>query len=195
MISIQQVMGVCWIIFLVYWFISAQSVKSTQETRGWLGGNWYPILYLIGALFMINFRFLGRLGIPTKTLAIVLLPPAALVNVVVVILLIVGLIIAIAARRTLAGNWSNAVALKKDHELITTGLYQYVRHPIYTGMLLMFLGTALSLGTLGAFIGFLIILVGVLFKLKEEEALMTEHFAEEYIPYKKRTKTLIPFLW
>ncbi len=62
-------------------------------------------------------------------------------------------------------------------------------------MLLMFLGTALSLGTLGACIGFLIILVGILFKLKQEEALMTEHFAEEYISYKKHTKTLIPFLW
>jgi len=184
-----------WIIFVLYWFISAQSVKSTQETRGWLGGNWYPILYLIGALFMINFRFLGRLGIPTKTLAILLVPPTIVINVVIVILLIVGLIIAITARRTLAGNWSNAVALKKNHELITTGLYQYVRHPIYTGMLLMFLGTALSLGTLGSCIGFLIILVGILFKLKQEEALMTEHFAEEYMSYKKHTKTLIPFLW
>jgi len=195
MISIQQVVGVCWVIFVLYWFISAQSVKSTQETRGWLGGNWYPILYLIGALFMINFRFLGRLGIPTKTLAIVLLPPTALVNVVVVILLIVGLIIAIAARQTLAGTWSNAVALQKNHELIPSGPYQYVRHPIYTGMQPMFLGTVLSFGTLGACIGFLIILVGVLFKLKQEEALMTEHFAKEYMSYKKHTKTLIPFIW
>ncbi len=110
MITIRQVMVASWIIFVLYWFISAQSVKSTQETRGWLGGNWYPILYLIGALFMINFRFLGRLGIPTKTLAILLVPPTIVINVVIVILLIVGLIIAITARRTLAGNWSNAVA-------------------------------------------------------------------------------------
>src|SRR6266496_5334241 len=102
MITIQQVVAACWIIFVVYWYISAQSVKSIQETRGWLGGNWYPILYLIGFLLMVNFRFLDRIGVPTRTLAILLLPQTILVNVIVVIFLIVGLIIAITARRTLA---------------------------------------------------------------------------------------------
>ena len=144
---------------------------------------------------MINFKFLGRFGIPTDRLAMPLLQNTILINVMVVILLTVGLSIAILARRTLAGNWSGQVALKKGHELVTTGIYQYVRHPIYTGMLMMILGTALSLGTLGAAIGFLIILIGILLKLKQEEKLMAEHFAEEYESYKKRTKTLIPFLW
>ena len=180
---------------MLYWFISARSVKPIQETRGWLGGNWYPILYMIGFLFTANFRFLGRLGIPTDKLATLLLPHTIFLNIIVVILLIVGLVIAIVARRTLARNWSGAVALKEDHELITTGLYQHVRHPIYTGMLLMILGTELSFATLGAGIGFLIILVGILLKLKQEEALLTKHFAQEYLSYKKRAKTLIPFIW
>jgi len=195
MITIQQILLACWIIFVLYWFISARSVKPIQETRGWLGGNWYPILYLIGFLFTANFRFLGRLGIPTDKLATLLLPHAIFLNIIVVILLIVGLVIAIVARRTLARNWSGAVALKEDHELITTGLYQHVRHPIYTGMLLMILGTELSFATFGAGIGFLIILVGILLKLKQEEALLTKHFAQEYLSYKKRAKTLIPFIW
>ncbi|HLO13454.1 MAG TPA: isoprenylcysteine carboxylmethyltransferase family protein [Anaerolineales bacterium] len=180
---------------MLYWFISARSVKSIQETRGWLGGNWYSIFYLIGFLFVADFRFLGRFGIPVGKLAIVLLPPTVLLNAVVVLLLVAGLIIAIIARRRLAGNWSSVVALKKDHELITTGLYHYVRHPIYSGMLLMILGTVLSFGTLGACIGFLIILLGFLLKLRQEEALLAEHFAQEYLSYKKRTKVLIPFIW
>jgi protein-S-isoprenylcysteine O-methyltransferase Ste14 len=184
MTTIQQVILACWIIFILYWFISARSVKPVQETRGWLGGNWYPILYLIGFLFMINFRFLGRLGIPTNKLAILLLPHTTVLNSIIVILLIAGLIIAIAARRTLARNWSGAVALKEDHELITTGPYKYVRHPIYTGMLLMISGTALSVATLGACIGFFIILVGVLLKLRQEEALLTKHFSQGYLSYK-----------
>ena len=196
MITIQQFVAICWVIFLLYWFISAWTVKSIQETRGWLRGSWHSIFYLlIGSLLMVNFRFLSRLGVPTETFAMILFQHTSLQNVAVVILLIVGLIVAILARRTLAGNWSGAVALKEDHKLITTGLYKYVRHPIYTGMLLMIIGTALSLGTLGAMIGFLIILLGVLLKLNEEEALMTEHFAQEYKSYKKRTKTLIPFIW
>ena len=195
MINIQQIVAICWGIFLLYWFISAWTVKSIQETRGWLRGSWHSIFYLIGSLLMVNFRFLSRLGVPTGTFAKILFQHTSLQNVTVVILLIAGLIVAILARRTLAGNWSGAVALKEDHKLITTGLYQYVRHPIYTGMLLMIIGTALSLGTLGAMIGFLIILLGVLLKLNEEEALMTEYFAQEYKSYKKRTKTLIPFIW
>ena len=194
MITIQQVILACWIIFILYWFISARSLKPVQETRGWLGGNWYPILYLIGFLFMINFRFLGRLGIPEDKLAIPLLPHTIILNSIIVITLLTGLIVAIAARRTLARNWSGAVALKEDHELITRGPYKYVRHPIYTGMLLMILGTGLSVATLGACIGFFIILVGVLLKLRQEEALLTKHFAQGYLSYKKRTRTLIPFI-
>lgn len=195
MINLQQIVAMCWFIFLLYWFISAWSVKSIQETRGWLGGNWYSIFYLIGVLFIVNFKFLGRLGFPTGTFAIILFQNTSFQYVVVVILLIAGLIVAILARRTIARNWSGQVALKKDHELITTGLYQYVRHPIYTGMLLMIFGTALSLGTLGAGIGFPIILFGFLLKLHQEEILMAEHFGEEYVSYKQRTKALIPFLW
>jgi protein-S-isoprenylcysteine O-methyltransferase Ste14 len=195
MLSVEQFMAVCWVIFMIYWFISAQSVKSIQETRGWLGGSWHTIFYLIGVSFMLNSRLPGRLGISTKNLAILLLPPNILLSAVIVVLLISGLLVAIIARRTLAANWSSAVALKKDHELITTGLYHYIRHPIYTGMLLMFLGTTLLLGTVGACIGFFIILSGFLLKLRREEALMTEHFAQEYTAYKKQTKTLIPFIW
>ena len=195
MITTQQVTLACWIIFVLYWFMSARSVKPIQETRGWLGGNWYPILYLIVFLFMINVRFLGRLGIPTNKLATLLLPHTTVLDLIIVILLIAGLIIAIAARRTLARNWSGAVALKEDHELITTGPYQYVRHPIYTGMLLMILGTALSVATLGASIGFFIIVVGILLKLRQEEALLTKHFVQGYLSYEKCTRTLIPFIW
>jgi protein-S-isoprenylcysteine O-methyltransferase Ste14 len=195
MITIQQFVSTCWLIFILYWFISAWSTKRNQETSGWLGGNWYPFLYLIGILFMVNFRFLARLGIPRDKLAILLLPHTLILNIIVVIFLIIGLVVAITARHTLAGNWSGAVAFKEDHELITTGPYQYVRHPIYTGMLLMILGTALSFATLGACLGFFIIVAGVLLKLRQEEALLTQHFAQDYLSYKKHTRTLIPFIW
>ena len=144
---------------------------------------------------MINFRFLRRFGIPVDSLAVPLIPQTIVINAVVVILMITGLMIAIIARRTLAENWSAAVAVKKDHELITTGPYHYVRHPIYTGTLLMVLGTTLWLGTLSACIGFLIIVLTTWLKLKQEEALLAEHFPDEYSSYKNRTKILIPFLW
>ncbi len=190
-----QFVGVCWLIFILYWLISAQSVKPIQETRGWLERNWYSILFVLGVLLMSGSRFSARFGIQVRPLAILLLPHTIILNIVVVILMITGLAIALIARRTLGENWSSVVSIKKDHELITTGLYHYVRNPIYTGMLLMFLGTALSFDTLSAGIGFLMILLGIWVKLKQEEALLTEHFGYEYLSYKNNTKMLIPFVW
>ncbi len=195
MFTIRDVVLVCWIIFILYWLISAQSVKPTQETRGWLTRNWHFILLAIGVLLMSNLRFLARFDIPVHVSDTLLIPRTAIVNIAVIVLMIIGLTIAIIARRTLGKNWSRVTAIKKDHELITTGLYHYVRNPIYTGMLLMFLGTALSFDTLSAYVGFPIILFAIWAKLKQEEVLLTEHFDGEYLSYKKHTKMLIPFLW
>ena len=191
----QQIFLFCWVIFLLYWLISAGSVKATQETRGWFGGNWYTILLGIGFLCIGDFKFLARLGIPVRLLAIPLTPVSGISKAVSAILLVAGLLVAILARRTLAAHWSAAVALKKDHQLITIGLYRYVRHPIYTGILVMVLGTVLSFGTLGAWFGFFVILLALLLKLTQEEALLSEHFSQEYLAYKSHTKPLIPFIW
>ena len=191
---VQCVIISCWVIFALYWFISSSSVKSIQETRGWLAGNWHGIWLLIGGLFLSNLPFLAKVGVSISSLTILLIPSFIVTNVVIIIFAVTGLIVAMIARRTLAGNWSRAVAFKEDHELITTGLYHYVRHPIYTGVLLMILATALSVGTLSAGIGFVIIVLGLWFKLRAEEELLTVHFPKEYLAYKDRTKALIPYV-
>ena len=194
MVPVQYIIIACWVIFALYWFISASSVKSTQETKGWLAGNWHGIWLLFGVLFLSNVPFLAKVGVPVSSLTILLIPHSMVINVVVIVFAVTGLIVAMMARRTLAGNWSRAVAFKEDHELITTGLYHYVRHPIYTGILLMILATALFVGTLSAGIGFVIIVLGIGFKLRAEEELLTKHFPKEYPAYKNRTKALIPYI-
>ena len=191
---VQYVVICCWVIFGLYWFISSSSVKSTQETRGWLAGNWHGIFLLIGGLFLSNLPFLAKVGVSISSLTILLIPSSIVINVVIIVFAVTGLIVALIARQTLAGNWSRAVAFKEDHELITTGLYHYVRHPIYTGVLLMILATALSVGTLSAGIGFVIIVLGLWFKLRAEEEILTKHFPKEYLAYKDRTKALIPYV-
>jgi protein-S-isoprenylcysteine O-methyltransferase Ste14 len=110
------------------------------------------------------------------------------------VLVLIGLIIAIVARRTLAGNWSKDIELKQGHELITTGIYNYVRHPIYTGVLLMGIGTVLFFGTVGILILFLWMLLYFWYKLIQEEKLLTEHFPNSYPKYKKRVKAVIPHI-
>jgi protein-S-isoprenylcysteine O-methyltransferase Ste14 len=194
MIPTQYIIIACWIIFGLYWFISAGSVKSTQVTKGGLAGNWHSIWLLIGGLFLSNFRFLAKVGVSFSLLTILLIPHSIVVNVVIIVFAVTGLIVAVLARRTLAGNWSRAVAFKEDHELITTGLYHHVRHPIYTGILLMISATVLFVGTLSAAIGFVIIVLSLWFKLRAEEELLTKHFPEEYSAYKERTKALIPYI-
>jgi protein-S-isoprenylcysteine O-methyltransferase Ste14 len=195
MIPVRYIIIVCWAIFALYWFVSASSVKPTQETEGRLAGNWHSIWLIIGGLFLSNVPFLAMVGVPVSSLTTLLIPHSIVINGVITVLAVAGLIIAVMARRTLAGNWSRAVAFKENHELITTGLYRYVRHPIYTGVLLMILATALSVGTLSAGIGFVTIVLGIGFKLRAEEALLTKHFPNEYPAYKERTKALVPYVF
>ena len=195
MTALRYVIIACWVVFCLYWLSSARSVKSTRETKGWLAGNWHGIWLLIGGLFLSSPPFLAKLGVPLSSLTIPLVPRSIIAQAVIIVLTVTGLVVAIVARRTLAGNWSRAVAFKEDHELITNGPYHYVRHPIYTGVLLMISSTALFVGTPSAGIGFLIMVLAIWFKLRAEEELLSEHFPREYPAYKQRTKALIPYIF
>ena len=80
----------------------------------------------------------------------------------------------------LGGNWSDTVTFKENHELIERGPYGLVRHPIYAALLLMFMGTALAMGTMGGLVGLLFFFLSFLIKYRQEEALMTKHFGDRY---------------
>jgi protein-S-isoprenylcysteine O-methyltransferase Ste14 len=104
------------------------------------------------------------------------------------------LLVTIWSRRTLGGNWSSEVAFKQGHELVKTGPYRYARHPIYTGLLLMCLGTAVAVGQFHSWLGLLILCVGFWIKLRQEESLLLQHFPTEYPVYRKQVKALVPFV-
>ena len=108
---------------------------------------------------------------------------------------VLGLIVCIWARATLGRNWSGAVTLKQDHELIERGPYRWVRHPIYTGLLLMFLATALLLGRTGGLIGVVLVFLSFWIKLGDEEKVMLKQFPDQYATYQRRTKRIIPFIF
>jgi len=164
-----------------------------QETAP--GGTrvWFVLrLLLIAALMGLNFQ--KHLSIYPLSLS--LLPRGAATRGVGAGLTVLGLAIAIWARKVLAQNWSGAsVIFRQGHELITTGPYGYARHPIYSGILLMVLGTAASIGTVGAGFAVLVILCWFLYRVGVEERLLTKHFPEEYPAYARRVKALVPFIW
>jgi len=108
-----------------------------------------------------------------------------------VVLVAAGLVFSVWARWHLGRNWSGEVTVKEGHTLIRTGPYRWLRHPIYTGILLALLGTALAIGAARGFIAAALILAGFVVKLRVEEARMRETFPE-YADYCRRTARLVP---
>lgn len=105
---------------------------------------------------------------------------------------VLGLGFAIWARVYLGTNWSSSVTIKRDHELITGGPYSLVRHPIYTGLLTGFLGTAIAIGQVRGLVAFAFLFAMLWFKLRLEERWMRLQFGEVYEQYAQRVPALLP---
>ncbi len=200
----QNILIFCWLFFLLYWFVSAFSVKPTQEVKWspsrfrWIACGIIFVILLASKVGVFNFLHLPACTISWWGCHFNLFHPSSSVSpfiqMIGVIFTIAGLIVAVIARKTLGSNWSSDIELKKNHELITKGIYGYVRHPIYTGILMMGLGSLLFFHTEGLIIIYLFVILFCVFKLINEEALMLKHFPKEYKGYKKRVKALIPFI-
>jgi len=105
-----------------------------------------------------------------------------------------GLTLSVWARVHLGRNWSGIVTIKQDHELITSGPYALVRHPIYTGLLLGFLGSALALGEWRGVVAVVLVAGSFWFKLRREERWMRQQFGDAYSTYAARVAALVPFI-
>ena len=105
-----------------------------------------------------------------------------------------GLLFTVWARRHLGRNWSGIVTVKQDHELVVSGPYAYARHPIYTGLLLAFVGSALALGEWRGVLAVLIVFLALWRKLRLEERWMLDQFGEQYRAYRGKVAALVPFV-
>ena len=183
---------ICWVIlisFLDYFGLFSQTRQGTPGPGSRLAAI---CLSILGCLFFAGIRSFipGWPGLDTR-----FLPDTLALRITGDVTVLIGLIIALWARTVLGGNWSASVTFKENHELIERGPYRFVRHPIYTGILLMILGTAIISGRAWPF---LILIIGFLVywqRMRQEEALLTRHFPEAYPDYKSRTKAIIPFLF
>src|SRR5262249_50175709 len=110
------------------------------------------------------------------------------------VLCVAGLFFCVWARAVLGRNWSGTITLKEEHELIQRGPYRLVRHPIYTGLLGMFLATAIAYGSLGSFVAVGFAFLSFWIKLIAEEKLMLQQFPGQYAGYQQRVKRIIPFV-
>jgi protein-S-isoprenylcysteine O-methyltransferase Ste14 len=186
-LNLRALMIGLWVAWGLYWIISSQNTKTTQRRESAASRIFYSALLLTGGLLMAVPR--GRLG----WLATPLLPVVALRFRLALVLLTAGLAFTVWARVHIGRNWSGTVTLKEGHELIRSGPYALVRHPIYTGLLLAFTGTAIACGDPAAVLGLALVLASFLYKLRIEEGFMRGVFPEQYASYAARVPALVPF--
>ena len=183
-----HVIEFAWYALLSVWLVAAWKAKRPLRSQPPLPRLLHSILLLMA--FALIFTPMMRFGILGQRFV----PRSVAMDRAGTALTLVGIAFAIWARLFLGTNWSAAPAVKQDHQLIRTGPYAIVRHPIYSGVLLAILGTALATGEWRALLGLAVLSVAWHFKSRTEERYMEEEFGTEYLRYRRQVKALIPFL-
>jgi protein-S-isoprenylcysteine O-methyltransferase len=188
-IDARRVIDCAWIALALIWLITSVTSKRTLRTQP-AGSRIVQVCLTIVAFFLIFDPSL-RIGF----LAWRFVTKSPLLSWIGAALTVAGILFAIWARFLLGRNWSANVTVKRDHELIRSGPYALVRHPIYSGFSLAILGTALAFGEVGDLIGLILAIIGWRLKWLVEEQFMMEQFGAEYVDYRRHVKALVPFIW
>ena len=184
-----ELISVCWVVFWVYWSFGAPrrrpSKRKVASTFTVLNTG---LLYLGFILVLLGRSVPGSLGL-------LVVPQAIPIDLTGTVFAIIGVAFAIWSRQILRNNWSGEVAITEGQQFIGRGPYAIVRHPIYAGMLLALLGTALVSSTAGSLLGFGLAILSLWQKGRIEEQFLTVEFGEQYARYQREVKFLIPFLY
>jgi protein-S-isoprenylcysteine O-methyltransferase Ste14 len=178
-----------WVIALIVWIVAGLFTKPAERSEP-LASRLIQIGWSLLSIFLLSFRRL-----PWGPLGVRVVPRSFFLGYTGLALTVGGIAFAIWARFYLGRNWSGRVTIKKDHELIRSGPYSIVRHPIYTGFLVALTGTVIAIGEIRAIVALAIVVVALYFKSRTEEKFMSQQFGEEYAKYSQEVKSLIPFIW
>lgn len=175
-----------WSLFALYWLVGAFTAAKVKAREGWASS--LPrnlVLALAGALLFAHSLSIGVLGRR-------FLPAQPGIWFAGVLLTAAGLALAFWARYNLGRNWSSQITLKEGHTLICTGPYKYLRHPIYSGILLAVVGTALTVGRYRALLAVVLAFLGFWWKARQEDAWLARAFGEQFEQQRRRTGRLLP---
>jgi protein-S-isoprenylcysteine O-methyltransferase Ste14 len=178
--------GGIWILLMVYWSIPAKNAASARRVEASKSsGRHQNLLSLAILLLFIPVPGLTRRFLP-------LTPP----------IIAIGLIVQVGcvlfylwAKQYLGRFWSSAVTIRKDHQLVSSGPYRLLRHPMYTAVLGMFAGTTIVSGQYHALIGFGLAVFAYLRKIRIEEGVLAETFGTDYERHRRNTWALIPWVY
>ena len=186
----MRIVWLLWLVWYVYWIVSARNrIKSTDvsEARKESGaGRFLYMGLMIGGFVLLAWQS------PQPFLQKRFLPSAGPSFAAGIGIEAIGLAFSIWARHTLGKNWTARITTGGTQELVIRGPYKIVRHPIYFGLLAATLGTAVVYGQVHALVGWFVILVGVLIKLRREEAALRRHFGAPYEDYAHKVGGLLP---
>ena len=186
----EHALRLCWLAFIGYWLWSARKVKPAKHRESLARRffvHWLPLVVavlLLGPGDWFGHSLLREQFVPHTT-------PVYSLG---LALCVAGVALAIWARAILGANWSAQVQIKQGHELVERGPYALVRHPIYTGLILLFAGNAVMVGDWRGVLAVAIVTVSFWRKYLLEEKLMTQEFGQAYLDYRKRTYPLFPLL-
>lgn len=200
MITYNTIILISWATFLLVWGVNAFNVKRDIKGGGFFGLMLrFWLMRLVGAavIIFVVFRIITGKShysnfTPLVFHSLFMLPVT--LGWIAALLSVLGVAFAIWARVHLGRNWSSSPAIKEKHELVTSGPYAFVRHPIYTGVILMAIGSALT-GIIFGIVVLPVVFVVFIRRIDKEEKIMLELFPIEYAAYQKRTKRLVPFVW
>ncbi|HKI85789.1 MAG TPA: isoprenylcysteine carboxylmethyltransferase family protein [Thermoanaerobaculia bacterium] len=180
---------IIWGFIALFWLLSALSSKRVVRTQPVAGRLLHSVI-LIAAAFLL---FSDGPYLPWRAQRVLpAAPPVAWLGLTITAL---GALFTVIARAYLGRNWNARPSLKEDHEVIHSGPYALVRHPIYSGLLLTATGTAVAIGLVRSFLALPLILLGFWIKASYEERLLTEALGEPYRAYTRAVRwAIIPFL-
>lgn len=179
-----------WLLLIIFWLVLARYVKVTVQRQAALP-RVLNLALLYGAIALLAGPF-----VPISWLTVRVLPRSQWKSwcAVGAALTLFGVLFMLWARICLGRNWSLVAAVKGDHELVTVGPYRWVRHPIYSGLMLGFIGTAVAIGQWRGVLAVALALIAILQRIVVEERLMRQQFGAVYDAYAQRVRALIPGL-
>lgn len=187
-IDVMRAIQWAWIGFGVVWLIGALRTKRVARRQN-VASRVSHLVPAIAAGYLIS------ADVPWRFLHQAWAPPLPELELLGLGLVVVGMTFAIWARVYLGGNWSGTVTVKQDHELVRSGPYAIVRHPIYSGILLAMLGTAVAQREIRGLLATALLLLAFWVKSRYEEGFMRETFGAAYDEYRASTGALVPKSW
>ena len=177
--------GAIWIAMIVYWNISARNIRPVARAEDAKSTQRHQLLLNLAILMLF---------VPVPGLTRQFLAPTIAVVAIGFAVQAGSALFYFWTKQYLGQFWSSAVAIMKEHQLVRSGPYRLIRHPLYTGMLGMFIGTAIVSGQYHALIGAGLGVFAYWRKIRIEERALSEAFGAEYDDYKRHSSALIPWL-